>query len=640
MLLIRSVIDIDTSGEGEYYMAEFNQAFSNMKWAKLDLDYLWKSLYMSSINKPSPEMDEATAAKAMVSEENKLSFEGEENFKKLCSRPKTELQIFLYGGNEEHTFECRQCVEKSEREFEINKSRISKELFLIKKKELEISTPSITSVPIGRESMTPEEVYRYKSDTDKLCRDMFDVILEVETEAADAHPPSSSSSLSSFNTDNSKYCDFYENIIKVQEDLRSCLLPLQGQEDSYTLKGNSNIANNDSMSKHVARAVETIVEGCKVEDITSKESENIGRFIPFLKSLSIVTATWNSSGGGGGELNTLEYNTDNLNEVFAKNGRYYNPSRRQSSNRERSGGAGAGGDGARSDASGGGVNHSTLARERKHKSCQRNKQYHKNNTKNFNGRTEDIYDHNNKEDTSGTMSSYIAASNSMDGSSFIREMDVKIRKDTDFTENDTIIANDNIRKRARTLMHQEKIKESIFQTMDSMSEGLRIVCPFNSHDDPSLLGLSKTAADRVIDTVRGAIVVREAADDEVHVFKTPLFDIVSAEGKRKYDFMIKVDVKKTSKPKKKKYNNDEDSPVEDRYFPELPNDAIRTINSDTHGDIVAFRKYEDGAYCQRFIGFGDRPLGNSILFRQRLHGDKILDPDLVAHFFGSNLIRT
>ncbi|KAK8407566.1 hypothetical protein O3P69_002257 [Scylla paramamosain] len=98
---------------------------------------------------------------------------------------------------------------------------------------------------------------------------------------ADAHPPSSLSSLSSFNTDNSKYCDFYENIIKVQEDLRSCLLPLQGQEDSYTLKGNSNIANNDSMSKHVARAVETIVmicctlyrllvEGCEV---TSKESE-------------------------------------------------------------------------------------------------------------------------------------------------------------------------------------------------------------------------------------------------------------------------------------------------------------------------------------------------------------------------------
>lgn len=1473
LLSIRSVIDqkmIDTSGEGEYYMAvayailqmvvrhiirdrgvgfespEFNQALSNMKWAKLDLNYLWESLYMESINKPSREMDEAIAAKyaepsqevdrsvkdgerlmeiideindvgetdeiialrnktvetigdghdcypfassayghdtmflwtvvtlaerfcqlynavnnpeeyyrAMVSEENKLSFEGgEENFKKLSSRLKSELQIFLCGSDGEHTFVCRQCVEKSEREFETNKHRVNKELFLIKKKELEVSTPSIISVPIARDSMTPEEVYRYKADTDELCRDMFDAILEVEAEAvrkeegeecssddedyescgeddafsdeepsldkdavmkeerkvvqerlkedvingffsryaevksfrsrsalchrqkyisvnsllvmdgllsgyvvtpkivkyqddharileevrsrskrgkgwvvpytfpvdklsgsscccckggvkllvvpdsssvrqlttalrfntmacerrfftdvstslgfvpqADAHPPSSSSSFLFFNTDNSKYCDFYQNIIKVQEELRSCLLPrfraryaaetydssmknlknhasffaglwaicakanLENtvlsavvscpQEASYTLKGNSNAANNDSMAKHVARAVEAIgnrkqtsivktflefagcvdlvsmdkkttisieadqdfflklvntyncvndcngthlwtlfsvmkrcfdnslpldwrkllgnnrhlnlvpnapntdesgalfetarfisrcselilgktrrrlkecitreewrdlltgngwsskialvyekvmntndsrttenfinsstflsnnnvskkisinetknekvrqtcwssgefslsvderidllmalertnrdmtlstvmiccalyrllVEGCRVEDITNKESENVGRFIPFLKSLSIVNG---NSSGGGGELNTtLEYNIDNLIEVCAKNGRFVDiendpaffyrfaaytlgmlanndqffedltgiitesfdfngvdtrnwndfiekhflsvllgrraflvsrPSafikrmvgssndennsesvRRlakfmmvkavdandltlsdlvlccieddeedfvvkspeefhnkfyrlgkktvkeanatdnaMSSNAcsneqmskkvkasrpqdvrvyfnkksdlkaierneeeeadlsyglytdtvekavikpERGGGAGAGGDGAGSGAGGsGGGDDSSLAGERKRKSRQRNNQYRENDTKNFNGRTEDIYDHSNREDTSGTMSGFIAASNSMDGSAFLREKDVKFRKDTEFTEDDLIIANDNIVNRAKKLMRQDRIKESICQMIDSMSEGLRIVCPFNSHDDPSLLGLSRTAANRVIDTVRAwnAIVAREVAvfkeeckeieksctydmrlvlcgdysseginsgfGDEVHVFKTPLFDIASAEGKRKSDDMIEVDVKKTSKPKRKKYNNDdEEPPAEDINHREPPKDAARTVNGDTLGEIAAFKKYEEsnGAYCQRFIGFGDGPGGNGILFKQRLYGDKILDPSLVAHFFSSNLI--
>ncbi|KAK8388504.1 hypothetical protein O3P69_020470 [Scylla paramamosain] len=133
---------------------------------------------------------------------------------------------------------------------------------------------------------------------------------------------------------------------------------------------------------------------------------------------------------------------------------------------------------------------------------------------------EDIQDHSNREDTSDTMSGFIVASNSMD-----------------FTENDTIIANDNIRKRARTLKHQEKIKETW------------------KRKDKGKLG-------------------------------TPL----------------------------------------------------STINSDTLGDIAAFKKYKDNMYCQRFIGFGDRPLGNGILFKQHLHGDKILDPNLVAHFFGSNMI--
>ena len=1480
MLIIRSVLDqrmvVDTSGEGEYYMAvayailqmvvrhiirdrgidfespEFNQTLSNMKWAKLNLNYLWESLYMESINKPSPEMDEAIAAKyAEASQEinnrsvkngnrlveiideindaretdetvvlrnktveaigdgndsypfasnayghdtmflwtvvtlaerfcqlynavnnpkeyyremvenNNLSFEGgEENFKKLCSRLKSELQIFLCGsGYVENTFVCRRCVEKSEREFETNKNRVNKELFLIKKKELEMSTPSISSVPIARESMTPEEVYRYKADTDKLSRDMFDVILEVEAEAvreeeeeeeecspddedyescgedeafsdeepsldkdavmkverkvvqerlkedvinsffnryadvrsfrsrsalchrqkyisvnsllvmdkflsgyvvtpkivkyqddqarileevrirskrgkgwvvpytfpvdkltgsdccsckggvkllvvpdsssirqlttalrfntmacerrfftdvstslgfvpqADAHPLSSSSSSLFFNTDNSKYCDFYENIIKVQEDLRSCLLPrfraryatetydssvknledhasffaglwaicakanLENtvlsavvscpQEASYTLKGNnSNATNKDSIAKHVARAIDAIgnrkqisivktfqefagcvdlvsmdkrattlieadqkffselvkthnrvndcngthlwtlfsvlkscfdnslplnwhkllgnnrhlnlvpnapntdesgalfetarfisrcselilgktrkrlkecitreewrnlltgngwfsnialvyekvmntndsrttenfinsstflsnnnvskkisinetnnekirqacwssgesfllsvderidllmavertnrdmtlstvmmccalyrllMEDCRVEDITNKENENVGRFIPFLKSLSIVTATWNSSGGRG-EVNTTspEYNTDNLIEVCAKNGRFVDiendpvffyrfaaytlgmlanndqffedltgtitesfdfngvdtrnwndfiekhflsvllgrraflvsrPSafikrmvgssndeknnsesvRRlaklmmvkavdandltlsdlvlccidnakedfvvrsikeyqnkfyrfgkktvkeanatdsaMSSNAcsneqmskkvkasrpqdvrvyfnkksdlkaiekneeeeadlsyglytdtvekavikpERGGGAGVGGDGAGSGAGGDGCGDgSSLAGERKRKSRQRNNQYRENDTKNFNGKTDEFYDHSSREDTSGTMSGFIAASNSMDGSVFLREKDGKLRKNTDFTEDDLIIANDNIVNRARKLMRQDKIKESICQMIDSMSEGLRIVCPFNNYDDPSLLGLSRTAANRVIDTVRAwnAIVAREAAvfkeeckeieksctydmrlvlcgdytseginsgfGDEVHVFKTPLFDIVSAEGKRK---SVEVDVKKTNKSKKKKYdnNNNNEETAEER---DTPKDTVKTVNiSDTLGDVTAsFKKYEEsnGAYCQRFIGFGDGPQGNGILFKQRLHGDKLLDPSLAARFFSSNLI--
>ena len=1387
LLLIQSVIDqgIDTSGEGEYHMAvayavlqmvirhiirdqgigfaspKFNQVLSNMKWSKLDLDHHWKSLYMESINKPSPEMDAATAAKYAEGQEvdrsvddrlmeiineindvtetdetitltnkvvetigdehdcnpfassayehdtmflwtvvtlaerfcqlynavnnpeeyyramnsDNMSFEGgEENFKKLCSRLKSELQVFLCGG--EHKFVCRECVKKSEKVFETKKNRVNKELFLIKKKELEMSTPSITSVPIARESMTPEEVYRYKADTDKLCREMFDVILEVEeaeeegggdcssndyescgednafsdeepgldkdavmevekkvvrerlkeevindffnryaevrsfrsrsalchrqqyisvsslllmdkflsgyivtpkivkyqddharileevrsrskrgkgwvvpytfpvTEEggccckdgvvkllvvpdsssvqqlttalrfntlacerrfftdvstslgfvtqADAHPISSSSF---FNTENSKYCDFYENIIKVQDNLRSCLLPrfraryaaemydssmknledhasffaglwaicakanLEStvlsavvscpQEASYTLKGNSN-NNNSNDSKHVARAVEAIgnrkqislvktflefagcvdlvsmkttadenfflklvntynrandcngthlwtlfsvmkrcfnnslplnwckllgnnrhlnlmpsvpntdesgvlfetarfisrcselilgktrrrlkecisreewrdlltgdgwfskialvyekvmntndsrttenfinsstflsnnnvskkicinetknekirqacwssseislsvderidllmavegtnrdmtlstvmmccalyrllVEGCSVEDITKKE--NVDRFIPFLKSLSIVIATWDSN---------TEYNSDDFIEICAKNGRFVdiendpaffyrfaaytlgmlanndqffedltgiitesfdfngvdtrnwndfiekhflsvllgrraflisrpaafikrlvgsskdennNSVRRLAklmmvkvvdasdltlsdlmlccidekdfvvestkeyqnkfyrfgkktvketnatdsamssnacSNEQMSkkvkasrpldvrvyfnkksdlkaierneeeeadlsyglytdtvekavikperGGGEIGGEDAGDD-------------RKKRKVRQRHRE---NNTKNFNDRTEeDIHDHSSREDTTGTMSGFIA--NSMDG--FMREKDIKLRKDTDFTEDDLITANDNIVKRAQKLMRQDKIKESICQMIDSMSEELMIVCPFNSYDDPSLLGLSRSAADKVIDAVQAwnTIVAREAAifkeeckeieksctydmrlvlcgdytseginsgyDDEVHVFKTPLFDIVSAEGKRKSD---EVDDRR---PKKKKCN-EEPTPV----------------NS---GDVAAVFKESNGAHCQRFIGFGDGPQGNSILFKQRLHGDKILDPNLVAHFFSSNLI--
>lgn len=619
-----------------------------------------------------------------------------------------------------------------------------------------------------------------------------------------------------------------------------------------------------------------MLEDCRVEDITNKDFDNVGRFIPFIKSLSIVTATWNSNGGGC-ELTNMEYNTDNLIEVCAKNGRFVDiqndpvffyrftaytlgmlanndqffedmtgvitesfdfngvdtrnwndfiekhflsfllgrraflvsrPSafiKRMvgSSNDENNNsesvrrlaklmmvkaidanditlsdlvlcciedeeedfvvrsveeyqkkfyrfgkktvkeanvtdsamssnacsneqmskkvkasrpqdvrvyfnkksdlkaierneeeeadlsyglytdtvekaviklerGGGVDGDGAGSCASGGGVgDDSFLVGERRRKSRQRINRYRENNTKNFNGKTEDIYDHSNRDDTSGTMSGFIAASNSMDGSSFMRETDGKFRKDTDFTEDDMIIANDNIVKRARKLMRQDKIKENICQMIDSMSEGLRIVCPFNSHDDPSLLGLSRTAANRVIDTVRAwnAIVEREAAvfkeeckeieksctydmrlvlcgdytseginsgfGDEVHVFKTPLFDIVSAEGKRKSDVIIEMDVKK-----KKKKNDDKDAPTENTYCLEPPKDAIRNVNSDMLRDVAAFKKYEEKTctYCQRFIGFGDGPRGNGILFKQRLHGDKILDPSLAAHFFSSNLI--
>ncbi|KAK8390470.1 hypothetical protein O3P69_010274 [Scylla paramamosain] len=111
--------------------------------------------------------------------------------------------------------------------------------------------------------------------------------------------------------------------------------------------------------------------------------------------------------------------------------------------------------------------------------------------------------------------------------------------------------------------------------INSMSEDLRIACPFNSHHD---LSLSRTAADRVIDTVLAwnAIVVREAA-----IFKEECKEI---EKSCTYDMRLVL-----------------------------------------CGDYTS-------------EGFGDRPLGNGILFKQRLHGEKILDPNLVAHFFRSNLI--
>ena len=1413
MLIIHSFLNdrlIDMNREGEYYVLvayailqmvirhivrdrgigfdspDFKDTLSSMKWAKLDLNHLWKSLYMESINKPSPETDGVIAAKytktiqeadrssgerlmeiikdisdvretdeivalrnktmeiigdehdcypfassayghdtmflwtvvtlaerfcqlynavnnpkeyykAMVSEENKLFFEGgEENFKKLCFRLKSELQVFLCSRDEEHTFVCKQCVEKSERQFETNKNRVNKELFLIKKKELDMSIPSINSVPITRESMTSEEIYRYKADTDKLCRDMFDVILEVEAEArkeeqcesddenyesfgeeiafsdedsssvgrkaiqerlkedvindffkryaevksfrsrsalchrqkyvsidfllvtdkllsgyivtpkiikyqdeqdrileelrcrskrgkgwivpytfpvdkmkchckggvkllvvpdnfsirqlttalrfntmacerrfftdvstslgfvprANAHSPPPTSSLF-FKTNDSKYCDFYENIIKVQEDLRSCLVPrfraryaaetydssmknleehasffaglwaicakanLENtvlsavvscpQEACYILK--DNIVNNISIAKHVARAVEALgnrkqitiiktflefsgcvnliamdkeidpdfflklvntykrandcngthlwtlfsvmkrcfddslpldwcrllgnnrhlnlvpnapntdesgalfetarfifrcsemilgnarkrlkeciakeewrellggngwfskitlvyekvmnasdsrttenfinsstflsnnnvskkialnetenekirqacwsssesflsvderidllmavertnrdmtlsrvmmscalyrllIEGCRVEDITKEE--NVHRFIPFLKSLSIVIAT-----NGEDQLvnTTQEYNIDNLIEVCAKNGRFVDiendpvffyrfaaytlgilanndqffeeltgtitesfdfngldtrnwndfiekhflsfllgrraflvsrpsafikrmvgsssdennsseavrrlaklvmvkavdandltlsdlvlcciendeedfvlrsveeyqnkfyrfgkktvkeakttdsaMSSNACSNEQMSKklkasrpqdvrvyfnkksdlkaierneeeeadlsyglytdtvekaviklerGGGTDGDGAGCGA--GGDDDSSLTGERKRKLRQRNN--HDNDTKIFN----DVYDHSSREDTLGTISGFIAASNSMDGSAFLREKDVKFRNNTEFTEDDLIIANDNIVKRARKLMRQDKIKESICQMIDSMSEGLKIVCPFNHYDDPSLLGLSRTTTNRVIDTVQAwnVIVAREAAtfkeeckeiektctydmrlvlcgdytseginsgfDDEVHVFKTPLFDIISAEGKRKSDVVIE-----TNNPKRRKVQA-EDTEADD-------------IESHVRTDDIALFEESNGAHCQRFIGFGDGPQGNGILFRQRLHGNKILDPSLVAHFFSSNLI--
>ncbi|KAK8390752.1 hypothetical protein O3P69_010453 [Scylla paramamosain] len=428
----------------------------------------------------------------------------------------------------------------------------------------------------------------------------------------DAHPPSYSS-LSSFNTDNSNYCDFYENIIKVQEDPRSCLLPRF--RASLSLDWRKILGNNGHLNL-VPNPPNTDESGSLFETtrFISKCSELIvGKTRKRLKEC-ITRVAKPAHRGGGGKLNTLEYNTDNLIEVCAKNGRFvdiendpvflykfaaYNLemlanndqffedltgiitesfdfngvdtrnwndfiekhflsvllgrraflvsrpsacikrmvgssndenssvsvrrlaklmmvkpvnandltlsdlvlccieddkedfvvrsakeyqntfyrlgkkilkeanaiesamsgnacSNEQMSKKEeadlsyglytdtvekavikpeQSGGAGAGGDGAGSGVGDGGVDDLPIVGECKHKSRQRNNQYRENNTKNFNGKTEDIYDHSNREDTSGTMSVFIAASNSMDGLVFMREKDVKFRKDTDFTEN-------------------------------------------------------------------------------------------------------------------------------------------------------------------------------------------------------------
>ncbi|KAK3883919.1 hypothetical protein Pcinc_011774 [Petrolisthes cinctipes] len=62
------------------------------------------------------------------------------------------------------------------------KNRVNSELLMIKKKELEMSTPSSFSVPMFRSDMTPEETYAYKVETEELCNFIFEGVLNRVSE--------------------------------------------------------------------------------------------------------------------------------------------------------------------------------------------------------------------------------------------------------------------------------------------------------------------------------------------------------------------------------------------------------------------------------------------------------------------------
>ncbi|KAK3887328.1 hypothetical protein Pcinc_008592 [Petrolisthes cinctipes] len=116
---------------------------------------------------------------------------------------------------------------------------------------------------------------------------------------------------------------------------------------------------------------------------------------------------------------------------------------------------------------------------------------------------DDFFDHGSRDDTTGIMSGYAANStNSSNGHSFFREKDIKVRKDAEFTDDDMIIAVDNIAKLARRLMRQDKIKENVCQMIDAISESLMIPYPISYHEDPRQFGLSGNVVSRTISAVK------------------------------------------------------------------------------------------------------------------------------------------
>ncbi|KAK3884980.1 hypothetical protein Pcinc_010823 [Petrolisthes cinctipes] len=167
---------------------------------------------------------------------------------------------------------------------------------------------------------------------------------------------------------------------------------------------------------------------------------------------------------------------------------------------------------------------------------------------------------------------------------------------------------------------REKTRQDVRQMIDAISERLMIPCPISCHEDPRQFGLSGNIVPRTISAVKewNDIVTKETIFfkeeckeieknctydmrmvicgdcsggggpvDEVHVFKNPLVDIVSAEGlKRKR----------------------------------------------SHNEKIADK------YSERLMGFDDGVGADDVLFRQRINGDKLLDTAQVAGFFGRNLI--
>ncbi|KAK3883920.1 hypothetical protein Pcinc_011775 [Petrolisthes cinctipes] len=210
---------------------------------------------------------------------------------------------------------------------------------------------------------------------------------------------------------------------------------------------------------------------------------------------------------------------------------------------------------------------------------------------------DDFFDHGSRDDTTGIMSGYAANStNSSDGHSFFREKDIKVQKDAEFTDDDMIIAVDNIAKLARRLMRQDKIKENVRQMIDAISESLMIPCPISCHEDPRQFGLSGNVVSRTISAVKewNDIVTKETIFfkeeckeieknctydmrmvicgdysggggpvDEVHVFKNPLVDIVSAEGLKRKRSDSEDDDKHNKKRKSSKRRRDADDADDD-----------------------------------------------------------------------------
>ena len=114
---------------------------------------------------------------AYYRELNGFDFEGGlEKFKKLCEHLKPELDVFVKYREGKNVMVCREQFREAERVFESKKNSINRDLMLLKGKELYMTSANEGMSIVCKSDMSPDESFRYKSNTEFLVKDMFNVI--------------------------------------------------------------------------------------------------------------------------------------------------------------------------------------------------------------------------------------------------------------------------------------------------------------------------------------------------------------------------------------------------------------------------------------------------------------------------------
>lgn len=287
----------------------------------------------------------------------------------------------------------------------------------------------------------------------------------------------------------------------------------------------------------------------------------------------------------------------------------------------------------------------------------------------LNGRTEDFFDHGSRDDTVGTMTGYANSigSNSHDDRFSVKENDLLMRKTTDFSNEDIVTAAEHISKLARKLKRQDKIKENICQMIDNITHSLNVTCPISEHDDPREFCLTKEAAVRLMATIRewNSIVKDEAEyfkeecreaektnsydmklvlcgdynagdmggpSDEIHVFKNPLAKIKKKPqgGEEDEECCAERWTKKSGGGRRGVTGLDGQQTSEDEQHVVTPAPASQEASS----GVDAFVRKAQEEYMERHTGLEDGE--TSVLFKQRLKGDKLLDTSILASVFSSH----